>query len=165
MQRQRRGHQGRGQQRFRKDSFHSFSPWNFYWFKTLYPRSGEKGGERGRKGGGGHAASGRSKSLKIAPGLTGFAGARFVDTKVASLDLFAVEGFDRFIGRIVVGHFDKAETLRAAGLSVVDNPRTAHFAKGFENFSQFTIVHSVRQVANVDVHSTSPNKKLIRHKI
>ncbi len=53
------------------------------------------------------------------------AGAGFVDLQRAAIDFFAIEFGDGRLGFFVIGEFDKAESLGAAGFAVRDDRHEA----------------------------------------
>jgi len=50
-----------------------------------------------------------------------FAGTSFVDSQAAAFDLFQVEGLDRCLSLVALGHFDESEALAAAGVAVLND--------------------------------------------
>jgi hypothetical protein len=83
----------------------------------------------------------------------GFPGTGFVDHSFTAADVIAVEGFDRFAGFLIIGHFNKTETFGSAGFAVIDNSGGCNFTESRKNFAQFIRSGAVRQITDVDVHS------------
>src|SRR5690606_18835067 len=66
------------------------------------------------------AAAATVAAATTATGAVGL-GLGFVDSEVAAIDFLLVQGVDRGLGLGVTAHLDKAETLAAAGVPVVDD--------------------------------------------
>lgn len=80
---------------------------------------------------------------------TGLLGTRFVHRQVAAVKTLAVEGRNGGLRLLIRTHFDKAETLGAAGFAVHDHLGRSHGAELAKNLFQTTLIHAVGQIAHV----------------
>jgi hypothetical protein len=58
-----------------------------------------------------------------------FARLGFVDGQRTTVVIFLVQATDRFIGGIVIPHFNEAETLAAAGVTILNDLSTPHLTE------------------------------------
>src|SRR5690606_6660628 len=82
-------------------------------------------------------------------------GFRFVDFQLASVDFFAVKFGNSFFTFIGGRHFDKAETARAAGVTVFDNVGRFDCSDRTEKFGQVLIRCIKGKVSYVNFHNCS----------
>jgi len=84
-----------------------------------------------------------------------FARPRFVDDEFAAVIFGAVQSFDGAAGLGCIGHFDKAEPLRAAAVTVGDEPGAADGAVSAEGIAELGFGHGERHVSHIDIHGFS----------
>jgi len=96
-----------------------------------------------------------SRSARAAAGFR--LGARFVDLKIATAEVFSVERRDGFSGFRVVYHLDEAEAARFARLAIGSDVNARKLSEGFEQGAQIRCSRLKAHVANKKVlHTFSP---------
>src|SRR5690606_17676632 len=65
--------------------------------------------------------------------------------------LLFVQGVDGFLGRVVVGHFNKPEAFASAGVAILDDLGTLHGSKLGKHLLQARARHAVGQVSDVQL--------------
>lgn len=84
---------------------------------------------------------------------TVFPGTSFVDGQVAAIMLLLVQRRDCLAGRIVVGHFDKAEALAPASVPVGNDLGAPNRTVLSKQFFQARVRDVVTQIPNIQLHS------------
>src|SRR5580704_4569669 len=77
-----------------------------------------------------------------------FARTGFVDVELAAVTILTVQGVDGRLGFLAVVHFDKAETLGAAGVPVHDDLGRTDRAVRFKQILQIGVGHPVGEISD-----------------
>jgi hypothetical protein len=103
------------------------------------------------------ASAATAATAEAAPATTAaaavLAGTGFVDGEGPAVVLLAVEGRDRRVGFLVVGHLDEPEALAPAGVPVVDHLGGQDLPVRAEQLLQLRAIHRVAQVPDVQLLS------------
>src|SRR5450830_166375 len=93
---------------------------------------------------------------------TGFHRAGFVDHHAAATEGLTIHAVDGGLCFGVARHFHKAETLRAAGVTLHHDFGAGHSTKLAKSLFQVVVAHRVRQVADVQfvAHQGTPQKHI-----
>src|SRR6185503_12411846 len=78
-----------------------------------------------------------------------------VDGHRPAADLLKVKSADGRLARALIGHLDEAEPARPARHLVHDDRDGADLAVSFKRLAEIILGRFVRQIAHVDVHSTT----------
>src|SRR5690606_18176681 len=84
-----------------------------------------------------------------AAGSAGLHGTGFVDHEVTAAEILAMHALDGGLGFGIAAHFDKAETLGAAGVALHHDLGAAHRAEPAEGLLQILITEGIGQIAHV----------------
>src|SRR5436190_10858138 len=99
------------------------------------------------------AASATTTTAATTSSAALFAGPGFVDSQAAAINFLQVERLNGSLGLAVVVHFDKAKTLAASGITVLNDRRIFHLAKLREELLQALARDAVSQITNIQSHS------------
>jgi hypothetical protein len=75
-----------------------------------------------------------------------------VDGHAATLEIFAIQFLDGFLGLAVAGHFHEAKPTRSAGEFILNQRNRCNLPECCEQFPDFFLGGVEGQVANIDVH-------------
>src|SRR5512143_3614057 len=111
----------------------------------------------GRRRAGGNAPGTRgsvARSARAAAAAAATFGLRacLVHANRAAVMLRAVQRLDRLL-RVRVAHLDESESLRAPGIAIDDHRRGLHGAVALEESPEAGVVHPVREVSHIELHS------------
>ena len=80
-----------------------------------------------------------------------FARAGFIDRQGTAVELLAIHRFDRSLGFLIVRHFDEAETLRSARITVRHDAHAIHGSVRLEQRTQVTLGRTEGEISNKNV--------------